>query len=171
MSMKLSCSLITDQNSTDLICSADSGREVHTRVSLKQCEDHIFGPERESHVLQSYVSASKCETHILHALKHETRVLPVPKRGSRVSNSKCETLVLKQTQPTLEVRISTKKHEALIQNGMSLRYEKPKSPHPHGFEANSPDVPATDLRDYLIRKRNVPATDLRDYLIRKRSVH
>ena len=67
------------------------------------------------------------------------------------------------TETTLEVRvliprevhISTKKRETRIQNGMSSRYKQPKSPHPHGFEASSSDVPATDLRDYLTMKKSV----------------
>ena len=28
------------------------------------------------------------------------------------------------------------------------------SPHPHEFEASSSDTPATDPRDYLVRKRS-----------------
>jgi len=54
-----------------------------------------------------------------------------------------------------EIRFSTKKHEARIQKGMSLRHTEPKSPHPYGFEASSSNAPATDLRDYLIRKKSV----------------
>ena len=54
-----------------------------------------------------------------------------------------------------EARVSIKKHETRIQNGMSLRHIKPRGPHPQGFEASSSEVPMTDLRDYLRRKRNV----------------
>ena len=32
---------------------------------------------------------------------------------------------------------------------------KAKSPHPQGFEASSLDVPSTDLRNYLTRKRSI----------------
>ena len=82
---------------------------------------------------------------------------------SHFFNSKRETRVLRQTQPTLEVRISiprevyvsTNKHEIRIQNGMYLRHKEPKSPHPHGVWASSSDIPATDLRDYLTKKRSV----------------
>ena len=55
---------------------------------------------------------------------------------------------MRQTQPTLEisistphdVRVSTKKRETRIQNGMFSRHKEPKSSHLHGFEATSSDV-------------------------------
>jgi len=87
----------------------------------------------------------------------------VPERDSWVSNTRHDVRILGQTQPTLEVRVSTprevcvsiKKCETHVQNGMSLRYKEPKSPHPYEFEASSSDVAATDPKYYLIRKRSV----------------
>jgi len=38
---------------------------------------------------------------------------------------------------------------------MSLRHIELKSPHPHGFKADSSDPPTADLRDYLTRKSSV----------------
>jgi len=87
--------------------------------------------------------------------KRETPVLSASGRDYRVSNSTRETRVSRLTQPTLEVRVSTKKCETRVQNDMSSRHKEPKSPHPYGFKASSSDVPATDLRDYLTRKRSV----------------
>jgi len=65
------------------------------------------------------------------------RLLLISERDVRVSNSKREAYVMSQAQPTLEirvstpreVRVSTKQRETCVQNGMSSRYKKPKSPH------------------------------------------
>jgi len=151
--MKASHLLTIDRNSADVIYSADTEREVHTRVSLKQHEDRIFVSERESHIPQPCVSVSKCET----------RVLPVPKCDFCVFSTKHDVRVLRQTQPTFEdrvstpceVRVSIKEREECIQTGMSLSHKEPKNPHLHGFKVTSSDVPATDWRDYLKRKRSV----------------
>ena len=70
---------------------------------------------------------------------------------------------MSQAQPTLEIRVSTprevnvstKQRETCIQNGMSSRHRKPKSPHPQWFEISSSDVSTADLRDYLTRKKSV----------------
>ena len=88
---------------------------------LKRRED-ISVLERESGIPQPRISASKRETHVLSAPKCETRILPVPERDFRVSNTKRDVRVLRQTQPTSEVRVSTpgevqvstKKHEVRI---------------------------------------------------------
>jgi len=136
--------VLVDNRLKILLCFADSEREVHTRKFLKQCKDRISIPERESRVLQSCVSVSKCEvrvqreTRVLPAPKCDTRVLPVSERETRISNSKRETRILRQAQPTLETHISTqhkvcvstKKRETRIQNGMSSRHKKSKIPHP-----------------------------------------
>ena len=54
-----------------------------------------------------------------------------------------------------DVCVSIKKHETCIQNSMSSRHKKPKSPHPYWLEACSSDISITDLRDYLIKKRSI----------------
>ena len=40
------------EDSTEAICSVDSEREVHTRISFKQCKDRASISERESRILQ-----------------------------------------------------------------------------------------------------------------------
>ena len=160
------------ENSIDAIYSADTKCKVQTRVSLKQCEVRISIPEHETRVPQTHVSASKREvrvlppkreTRVLPAPKCETRILPVPEGDSHISNTKREVCVLRQTQPAVEVcistpcenHISTKKCEVRVQTGMLLRHTELKSLHPYGFEADSSYPHATDLRDYLTWKRSV----------------
>jgi len=63
------------EDSAEAICSADSEREVHTRVSFKRREDHVSTPERESRVPQQREARAKRETRILSAPKREARVL------------------------------------------------------------------------------------------------
>ena len=121
-------------------------REGQTFISLKQREDRVSVPEHETRITQTRISASKretrgfpppkCESRVLPTPKRETRILPVLERDSRVSNTKRYGRVLRQTQPTLEVSVSTsnevyvskKKCEARVQTGMSLRQPKPSSP-------------------------------------------
>ena len=107
------------------MCSADTECEVHSRVSLKQREIHVSILERETHVPQTHVSASKRETHLLPTPKRETHILPILEHDFRVSNTKLEVHILRQTQPMLdvhvstprEIRISIKKREVRVQIG------------------------------------------------------
>ena len=72
------------EKSAEVICRANTERELYTNVFLKQREDRISVLERESHVAQPRVSASKHETRILPAPKREICVLLAPKREIRV---------------------------------------------------------------------------------------
>jgi len=104
------------EDSTEIICSADSEREVDTLVSLKRREDRVSDPKRESRVLQQREVHIKRETRILTAPKREARALSVPEREARVS-TKRDGCVSTQR----EVRVSTRKCETRVQL---------KSPHP-----------------------------------------
>ena len=89
------------------------------------------------------------DAHIC-TLKREICVLPFSERDARIFNSKredhvlkqpkardstpCEVRVSKQREGRVstprEVRVSTKQREIHVQDGMSLRHIKPRSPHP-----------------------------------------
>ena len=98
---------------------------------MKQREDRVSVAECETRDPQTRILASK----------RETRVLPVLERDFRVSNTEHDGSVQRHIQSTLEVcistlrevRVSAKKHEAHVQNGMSLRQKEPNSPHPMGL--------------------------------------
>jgi len=104
----------------------------------------------ESCILQQSEVRVKCKTHILPAPKCEARVLSVSIYEARVFKSKHDGRVL----APCKVRVSTKQRETHVQHCMFSR-QNAKKPSPPGFEASSSDVPSTDLRDYLIRKRSV----------------
>ena len=70
------------------------------------------------------------------------------KCDSRVLTTQHEVRVLQQILPKREVKTR-------IQTQMARIKADPKSPHPQGFEANPLDTPATDLRDYVIKKNSV----------------
>ena len=102
-------------HSANAICSADTEHEVQTSVTLKQCQVCISIPECETRVPQTHVSTSKREvrvlppkreTRILSTPKCEICILPVPKCDSRVSNTKREVRVMRQTLPTLKIHVS-----------------------------------------------------------------
>ena len=94
----------------EAICSADSEREIDTRVSLKQCEDRVSVLECESRVPQEHEVHVNCETHVLLAPKHEASVLSVLECDDHVFNSIRDGRVSTQR----EVCVPTKKHETCV---------------------------------------------------------
>ena len=80
---------------------------VYTGVSFKQHKDHAFVLERESHILKQCEVRVKRGAHVLPAPKCEICILPILERDTRISNSIWETCVLSQTQPMLNIRVST----------------------------------------------------------------
>jgi len=85
------------EDSVEVIYSADSECEVHTRVPLRQREVRV-----------------QRETRLLPTPKRETRVLPASKHDSRISDPKCETRILRQTQPMPDAPVSTSKIETRV---------------------------------------------------------
>jgi len=112
--------------------------------------------QHDTRILQTRVSVLKRDVRVL-VLKRETHVQSVPECDSYVPTTKHKDCVLKQTLPKCEAqtRVSSQKCKIHVQSGMSLKHTKLKSPHPEGFEASPLDTRATDLRDYLTKKRSI----------------
>jgi len=81
----------------------------------------------------------------------------VPRRDSHIPTTQCEVWVLKQILQKREAqtRVLSQKRKVRVQSGLSLKHTELKIPHPQGFETSPLDTPATDLRDYLTKKRSV----------------
>jgi len=78
----------------------------------------------------------------------------VSKCDLRVSLQKRESHIQQEATLECDLRVSLQKCEFCIQpQDAKFKYEL-EIPHPHGFEASISDTPATDLRDYLARKRS-----------------
>ena len=149
------------------ICSADTECEAQTCVSRMQHETPVLITRVSTFKREVRVLSPKCQTRIQSMPEHnspipttsEIHVQSVPERDSRVPTTQRVVCVLKQTLPKHEAqtRVSSQKCKVHIQSRMSLKYIKPKRPHPQGFEASPLDAPTTDLRDYLTRKKECPS--------------
>ena len=123
-------------------------RETRVQVDVEyEAQTHVSPKKHETRILQTRVLMPKREVRAL-VPKRETRIQPVLERNSRILTTQCEVRVLNQIVPKREAKTR-------IQPQMARIKADPKSPHPQGFEASPLDTPATNLRDYLIKKKSV----------------
>jgi len=137
-------------------------RSSRLASSIKLCQNarstsHFKNARSASHFKnETRVQPKVAPQHDLRVsiLKCESRVQQqrVSKHDLRDSLQKCETCVQQEAAPKYDLRVSLQKCEVRVQPQDAKFKCELVSLHLHEFEASSSYTPATDLRDYLMRK-------------------
>ena len=139
---------------------------------VSSSEDHVTVPKRESCISPQCEVHVKRETRITATSEHEARThisteRVSAKRDARVHNKRDVRVLNKhegrvQTVSGCEGRVSTEhnsrvsyQHEVRVSSKKRETHVRLTSPHLQRFKASPSEVPSTDLRDYLTRKRSV----------------